>query len=266
MVDGAARETRELIDTAGAGRMLRDGVNVVITGKPNVGKSSLLNALLRETRAIVSDTPGTTRDRVEEYANVRGIPVRFTDTAGIREAEGEIERIGVDMAADAVRDADIVLFVADGNSGIDENDAGVADIIRAAGEKTALLAVSKSDISQAINLAEAERLLPFAKTFPVSSVTMDGIPELEDGIADLVFGGRTASRERILVADARQKNLLLRAEAEATEAALALRAGEPLDFAEVNIRAAYDALGEITGETVTEDILDRVFEKFCIGK
>ncbi|MDR2611136.1 MAG: hypothetical protein LBC58_06725, partial [Clostridiales Family XIII bacterium] len=184
----------------------------------------------------------------------------------IREAEGEIERVGIDMAADAARGADIVLFVADGSAGVDKDDKKVAEIVAPSGEKTALLIVSKSDMRQVIDLTEAGKLMPFAKAIFVSSVTGDGIAELEDGIADLVFGGKTASRESLLVADVRQKNLLIRAESEALEATHALRSGEPLDFAEVNIKAAYDALGEIIGETVTEDILDRVFERFCIGK
>jgi tRNA modification GTPase len=153
---------------------------------------------------------------------------------------------------------------------VDENDKKTAEMIAAAGEKAgekkAMLVVTKSDLSQVINLTEAEAILPFVKTVFVSSVTGGGISELEDEIANLVFEGKTASRESILVADVRQKNLLVRAEADASEAATALRSGEPLDFAEVSMRAAYDALGEVVGETVTEDILDRVFERFCIGK
>ncbi|MDR1068753.1 MAG: tRNA uridine-5-carboxymethylaminomethyl(34) synthesis GTPase MnmE [Clostridiales Family XIII bacterium] len=263
MLEGAAEEIRELVETAEAGRMVCDGLNVVIAGKPNVGKSSLLNALLRETRAIVSDVPGTTRDRIEEYANVHGIPVKFVDTAGIRDAEGEVEQIGIDMALDATRDADIILFLVDGSGGIDDYDKKVAARL---GGKTAVTLVSKSDAYQVINLTDAEALIPGSPVMSVSSVSGAGIAELEKHIAELVFGGEISPGERLLVTNARHKNLLVRALAETEKAAGELRSGAPLDFAEVEMRAAYDSLGEIIGETVTDDILDRVFERFCVGK
>jgi tRNA modification GTPase len=263
MAEDAAAQMRTLIDTADTGRMIRDGVSVVITGKPNVGKSSLLNSLLRENRAIVSELPGTTRDRIEEYANVQGIPVKFTDTAGIRNAEGEIEQVGIDMAEEAVASADIVLLLIDGSESLDENDKRVAETISG---KTTILLVTKSDKHQKVDLTESDILIPAARIIKISSVTGDGIQELEDEIANLVFGGKTPSRESLLVTDVRQKNLLIQAEAEAKKGAVSLRKGEPLDIAEVDLRAAWESLGEIIGETVTEDILDRVFERFCVGK
>jgi tRNA modification GTPase len=259
----AVMKIRELIDTADTGRMIRDGVSAVICGKPNVGKSSLLNALLRESRAIVSEIPGTTRDRIDEYANVQGIPVKFTDTAGIRNAEGEIERVGIDMATEAIQSADIILFVIDGSESLDENDKRAWENVS---DKTVILLVSKSDKCQVIDLTEVKTLSPDSRIIKISSVTGEGIFELENEIANLIFGGKTISRESLLVTDIRQKKLLIRAEAEAQKGIDSLRAGEPLDFSETDLRAARDSLGEIIGETVTEDILDRVFERFCVGK
>lgn len=263
MLEEAAEKMRELIETAEAGRMIRDGVNVVIAGKPNVGKSSLLNALLRETRAIVSDIPGTTRDRIEEYANIHGAPVKFVDTAGIRDAEGTVEQIGIDMARDAAQGADIILFVVDGSEGIDEYDKKVAAQL---GGKTVIVVVSKSDICQEITLTDARALIPDSRVMHISSVSGAGISELENHIAELIFGGGVSPGERLFVTNMRHKNLLVRASAEVAKAVEELRAGAPLDFAEVEMRAAHDSLGEIIGETVTDDILDRVFERFCVGK
>jgi tRNA modification GTPase len=259
----AVMQIRELIDTADTGRMIREGVSAVICGKPNVGKSSLLNALLRELRAIVSEIPGTTRDRIDEYANVQGIPVKFTDTAGIRNAEGEIEQVGIDIATEAIRLADIILFVIDGSESLDENDKRAWENVSG---KTVILLVSKSDKSQAVDFLEVKKFSPDSRVIKISSVTGEGIHELENEIANLIFGDKTISRESLLVTDIRQKNLLIRAEEETQKGIDSLRAGEPLDFSETDLRAARDSLGEIIGETVTEDILDRVFERFCVGK
>jgi tRNA modification GTPase len=263
-----------LIATADAGRLIVEGIRAVIVGKPNVGKSSLLNALLRESRAIVSKTPGTTRDSIEEYLNIKGIPVRLTDTAGIRDAETDLEAMGIERSKDALRKADIILLTLDGSLPLSAADRKIiAELAgRLTGDRadsecgTVIAVINKRDLPEAIDRQALALLLPGVAMVGVSAITGEGTEEIEDRIVSAVYGGKARKGESVMVTNAAHKSLLLRAAASTEKALEMLRIGEALDFVETDMREAYDTLGEITGQTVTEGILDRVFSKFCVGK
>jgi tRNA modification GTPase len=285
----AYSEVEKLIATSSTGRIIREGLNVVIAGAANTGKSSLMNALLKDSRAIVTDIPGTTRDSIEEYADIRGLTVRLTDTAGIRNTDSEIERLGIDRTKKAISDADLIVFLVDGSKATDDDDK---DALRSVAEAMAnpssarsvydrlLLAVSKSDLERAVADDDIARLLSdsgvacsrqnFADdrlyTILLSAKTGDGLDALEGAIEQAVYSGRAPQSDEPLVTNVRHMNLLDRAATETAAAADLLTASGDLDLAEINIRLAYDSLGEITGETATDEILDRIFSRFCIGK
>ena len=253
-------EISGLINTSETGRKLREGISVVIAGKANVGKSSLLNAILRESRAIVSDFPGTTRDSIEELIDVKGVPVKICDTAGIRQAKDEVEKIGVDRSEAVLKNADLVILVLDGSSLIDNEDRQVFSL---AADKKILVAINKSDLPEKI---DADDIPKGYDSLRMSAKTGEGIRELEEYIVSEVFGGRLSQKDSLLLTNIRQRDLLVRARKELEEAISAVSEYESPDFAELNTRVAWELLGEITGETATEDILDNVFENFCVGK
>jgi tRNA modification GTPase len=257
----------ELIAGADTGRMIMEGLRAVIIGKPNAGKSSLLNALLRESRAIVSEMPGTTRDSIDEYLNIKGIPVKLTDTAGLRDAETDVEALGIEKSKEALRRADLILLTLDGSRALDAEDREIlSSLSERLKDGTAVAAVNKSDLPEVLDRREAARLLPGVAMIHVSATTGEGIDAIEDYIVSSVYGGKVKQGESVLVTNAAHKALLMRAMEETGQALEMLRAGEALDFVETDVRAAFDTLGEITGQTVTDDILDRVFSKFCVGK
>jgi tRNA modification GTPase len=267
--------------------MIRDGINVVIAGKANVGKSSLLNALLRESRAIVTATPGTTRDSIEEYISLRGIPVKLTDTAGIRKADDKVELIGIERSKAAIRAADLVVLMVDGSNPLDPDDVAVMDMVCKYSRKY-IIAINKSDLPGGLDeavlfagdgdlgeasvlegdggIGETSLAAPEKSIIHISAISGGGVPELEDYIIASVYGGRLKQGESLLVTNARHKELLMRARAETEEAQRALASQGTPDFAEMNTRTAHELLGEITGETASGDILDKVFERFCVGK
>ena len=252
-----------LIDSAQTGRMIREGINVVITGKPNVGKSSVLNALLREARAIVSDVPGTTRDKIEEFLSVRGIPLKLTDTAGIRDSSNAIETMGIEMSKEAIRMADLVALILEASEPLSEEDRAIAKTLRG---KKVLILLNKSDLPKKINDHEVKEILPEAAIIEISALTGEGIEDIEEHIERAVYRGNVSQGDSLLVTNVRHKNLLIKAREETQKAIDMLRNGEALDFVEVDVRAAFDFLGEITGQTLTDDIMDRVFSRFCVGK
>ena len=254
---------KELIDTADTGRMIREGIDVVITGRPNVGKSSVMNALLRDARAIVSDIPGTTRDRIEEYLSLRGIPVKLTDTAGIRDADNSIEEIGIAMSKKAASNADLIALILDSSEALQKEDLMIAESLA---EKDAVVMLNKTDLPGAIDVDRVHELLPKAVIIEISALTGEGIDIFEDYVEKAVYGGTLKQSGSLLVTNVRHKDLLVKASEEILKAIEMLGEGEALDFVEVDVRMAFDYLGEITGQTVTEDILDRVFSRFCVGK
>ncbi|MEM7347028.1 MAG: tRNA uridine-5-carboxymethylaminomethyl(34) synthesis GTPase MnmE [Chloroflexota bacterium] len=259
-----ATQLQQLIAQAEHGQIYRQGVRAAIVGRPNVGKSSLLNTLLRGERAIVTDIPGTTRDTLEEAANIGGIPLRLVDTAGIRaEPADEVERIGVERSRTALAQADIALLVIDCSRPLEPGDWEIEALV---GQKPGLLIMNKSDLNP---LSPQQLPLNFLSNAPrllISALTGDGLAPLETAIVSLVTGGDVTLSDTPLVSNPRHKALLQQS-LEQTQAAIAAqKQGLSPDLVSIDVYEAVDALGKITGETVTEDLLDTIFSKFCIGK
>jgi len=252
-----------LLNTADTGRMIRDGLRVTIVGKPNVGKSSLMNALLRESRAIVTEIPGTTRDTIEEVLNIRGIPVYLTDTAGIHKTEDIIEQIGIEKSKEAFNKADLIVYMIDGSVPLTEEDYEIAEHI---GSRKAIALINKEDIGDVVKEEDMRELLPGAKIINTAVVMDKGISDLESEIESLVYAGTVKQEHSDIVANVRHEDLLTRAKASISDAVKMAEKNEALDFIEVDVRQAWELLGEIIGETVAEDIIDKVFERFCLGK
>ena len=262
----SAREmVSSLIESAETGKIVREGLRTVIIGKPNAGKSSLFNAFTREDTAIVTNIAGTTRDALEVMINIHGIPVILTDTAGIRKADGQIEALGIEKSKEAYDRADLAIFVLDGSEQIEDEDREIASGLSL--EKRTLVVINKCDKKQIIDGESAKNLVPFdVEVLRSSALEMDSIVMLEKKIADLVFAGNASASSNLLITKETHKALLENALMDINDAIATLDRGDAAEFAEVNIKAAYETLGEILGETVTEDILDKVFEEFCIGK
>lgn len=251
----------ELLRTADAGRLYREGASLVLVGRPNVGKSSLLNALLREERAIVTDIPGTTRDVIEEALNLRGIPVRAIDTAGLRETVDRVEALGVERARAQVAAADLVVWVLDASEGITEADRRLAPELA---EARLILALNKVDRGNRIAGEVAGLLGADIPSVALSAVTGEGLPELEAQVAELLTGGVTP--DSIWVSNARHQARLLSALAALDRAIEAADAGFDQAAIALDLKLAAEALGEITGETVTEETISQIFARFCVGK
>jgi tRNA modification GTPase len=266
-------ESRQIVERllAGAdrGQVLREGLRVALVGRPNVGKSSLLNALLRSERAIVTSIAGTTRDTVEEKALLGGIAVQLVDTAGLTPTDDPVERIGVERSRAAAEAADILLLVLDGSAPLTPLDGDVADELRTltAGEATrpALLLLNKADLPREVADVKAQTLWPGAPLIATSTVSGEGLAALEREIGRLALGGEARAGD-VLVSSARHKDALRRGLEHLQAASVTLQDALPLDFVAIDLRAALEALGEITGETATADLLDRIFAEFCIGK
>ena len=256
----ALAELETLISGFDEGRVLRDGVSVVIAGKPNVGKSSLLNTLLREKRAIVTAVPGTTRDVIEEVVNINGLPVKLLDTAGIRDSEDQVEQEGVRLSLERIPKADLVLFVVDGSATFTGEDQA---ILAAIGSKSVIVVRNKSDLP-------ASCVLPLelsAATVSISTVTGGGIPDLRGAIhASFMHGRAIDSREFVAVSHARHRDALLKSQQALIRFSANLQAGVNMELLPIDLRDALDALGEVTGATTADDVLDRIFSSFCIGK
>ncbi len=253
----------KLLSTAGTGRIIREGLNVAIIGKPNVGKSSMMNALLREARAIVTEIPGTTRDTIEEVISIKDIPVKLTDTAGIRETEDQIERIGIEKSKESFNRADLVIFIVDGSSPLSGEDRKIMSKI---GGRKAIVLINKIDLGLKAEEEELRITLPHAGIIKASIRNNVGIEELEQEIASMVYGGQIKQEESLLVTNVRHMELLEKAKAAINDALAMAKNTEALDFIEVDVRRCWELLGEIIGESVTEDIIDQVFARFCLGK
>lgn len=260
-LESVLERVRALLAEAEQGLIIRQGVRAAILGRPNVGKSSLLNALLRSERAIVTAQPGTTRDTVEEVANLGGVPFCLVDTAGLRDAADPVEKLGVARSRSALETADIALLVLDASEPLQPDDrALLAELVG----RRAVAALNKFDLPARLATAEVEALLPGLICLPVSALRGDGLADLERALTSVVLGGLLATDPD--VSNPRHKQALLRAES-ALEAALgADAAGLPRDVQAAEVAAAVTALGEITGENATEDLLDTIFSRFCIGK
>ena len=273
MINEVSRHVTSLLDTADRGRIYREGIRVVIAGRPNTGKSSLLNALVRESRAIVTPIPGTTRDVIEESINIQGIPIRAIDTAGFRHTEDEVERIGVDLARNMVEQADLVLVVLDAQQGLLQEDQ---ELLSDIADKKFIIVLNKVDL---IHDSTAEALSEQVQTWIKENTTSDapivmrtaaisneGIVELENAIAERVLAGGISSSDGAIISNVRHRRALEETFAALEQAFRSVHDNVPLDLVAIDLRSALDALGTITGETVSEDIIDRIFGEFCIGK
>ena len=257
-------QVNAVLKNAQKGKMIRDGLKVVIAGKPNVGKSSLLNALLGQERAIVTDIPGTTRDVIEEYINLNGIPLKIVDTAGIRETDNVVEQIGVDKAQQFVKNADLVLYVVDAVQGLTEQDEQMmADIHK----QPVIYLLNKSDmgISDAIR-QQLNDVIGTAPLLEISAREKIGLEQLEEKITDLFFAGTLEVSNDIMVTNVRHIQILEESLAHMDGFLNGIMMGLSVDFLVIDLQNAWEKLGKITGETVEEDLLDQIFSKFCLGK
>jgi tRNA modification GTPase len=258
---GITEKINFLIEGYDEGRSLREGVSVLIAGKPNVGKSSLLNALAKEKRAIVNSIPGTTRDVIEEVINFGGLPVRMLDTAGICETTDPVEREGVELALSKIKMADLVLLVLDSSRSIDEDDLSVIDALK---EKKIIVVFNKSDLPEQLQLPES---LSGHDTISISAKSGSGMEELKETVKNIFLHGKAMdSREFIAVSNVRHRESLVKCNNALSIFARNAAAGSAAEILAADIREALLALGEITGETIEEEVLGRIFERFCIGK
>ncbi len=253
----------KLLKTADTGRIIKEGLNTVIIGKPNVGKSSLLNALLKESRAIVTEIPGTTRDIIEEFVSIQGIPLKIIDTAGIRETEDVVERIGVERTKEIFNKSDLIVFIVNASEPLSVEDETIIELIQ---HKQAIVLMNKTDLPMILEESKVEGLLPGKPLIKISLVDGKGLDELEKAIVDLVYGGLVKTKESSLITNIRHKYALEKAEESVRDAIKAIHNNLSLDFVEVDIKNCWESLGEIIGETLEEDILDKIFANFCIGK
>ena len=255
-------QMEDLLKNADKGKILREGLNVIIVGKPNVGKSSLLNALLEEKRAIVTDVPGTTRDTIEEYINIDGIPVKLIDTAGIREARNEVEKIGVERTKECIDKADLILFMIDGSREIDDEDMKIVEIAK---NRDVIVIINKHDLPMNVDIEYIKKTFYNKPVLYVSVKTNEGISSIKEEITNFVYKGKVSVKD-IYVTNIRHKKALNDAIESIENGITTIKNGYPIDMASIDIKDAYLKLGEITGKTVSEDIIDRIFTNFCIGK
>ena len=256
-------ELRILIDSYDEGMILRDGVLAIICGKPNVGKSSLMNLLLKRDRVIVSPIPGTTRDAVEETINLRGIPIRLVDTAGIGKSANALDKAGARKSKSYLKKSDIALFVFDASAKIDQKDLAIAGLIR---KKKKIVIINKCDLRARIDKKKVKELFRNDKVIEISVVKRKNITELENAIAAAVWSGGREGRADSMVTNVRHKELLDNSWRRMVPVCKALEKSAAPELISVDLREAIDGLGMIIGKSVSDDILDRIFEKFCIGK
>ncbi|WP_421732190.1 tRNA uridine-5-carboxymethylaminomethyl(34) synthesis GTPase MnmE [Carnobacterium divergens] len=253
----------QLLQTASEGKILREGLATAIIGRPNVGKSSLLNFLLQEDKAIVTEIAGTTRDIIEEYVNVRGVPLKLVDTAGIRETEDIVERIGVERSRQALSEADLVLLVFNQNEPLTNEDRL---LIEATNDNHRIVILNKMDLPNQLDLAELESLVDPENIVKTSILTKSGIESLENKIAALFFAGETGERDATYVSNVRHIALLHDAEAALDEVINGIESGMPVDLVQIDMTRCWDLLGEITGDSVQDELLTQLFSQFCLGK
>lgn len=251
----------KLLKTAEEGRIIREGLKVAIIGKPNVGKSSLLNALINEQKAIVTDIPGTTRDVIEEYINIGGIPVKLVDTAGIRETNNEVEKIGIEKSKQKIDESDLIILMLDVSRKFDEEDKKIIEYIK---HKKYIVLLNKNDLKKQLDKNDISNLNS-KYIIDTSLKTGEGIDKLRKVIEELFFNG-DVDVEDIYITKNRHKEALLRAKESLISARNTLKNINQIDLVSIDLRDALRYLGEITGETVEEDILNKIFSEFCIGK
>ncbi len=251
------------IATADIGKIIRCGLRVAIIGKPNVGKSSLMNAFLQESRAIVTSIPGTTRDTIEEAITIDGIKIILTDTAGMRETSDEVEMIGIERSKNAFRDADIVIFVLDAAEGISGEDEKIFSQL---GTKPTIIILNKNDLPRKIEIGDIKKIRSDLPIINASLERNEGLEELRCELLNYIYKGKARPENATVITNERQLNLLKKAKSSLDDSIDILRIKEPLDIVEIDVRRAYDFLGEILGRRTSEDIINGIFDHFCLGK
>lgn len=263
MLKSIEKELMSLKKTFDNGKIIKDGINVAIVGKPNAGKSSLLNALLKEERAIVSKYKGTTRDSIEELMNINGIPIKIIDTAGIREASDEVEKIGIERAKEIADNADLLIAIFDISANIDEEDIEIIDLIK---DKKAIIVLNKIDLIQD-NINVDSRISNLnKKIIKISALNKDGVEKISETIVEMFKINEINLDDGIIVTNTRHKNLINKAINSTENAQISLENKMPMDIVAIEIKNVLEDLGEITGEDVSENIINEIFAKFCLGK
>ena len=257
------KEIEALLTTSEQGKILREGISTVIIGRPNVGKSSLLNSLVHETKAIVTDIPGTTRDVIEEYVNVRGVPLRLVDTAGIRETEDIVERIGVERSRQVLKEADLILLVLNYSETLSEEDIKLFEATKG---MDIIVIVNKTDLEQKLDLDRVRELAGNQPVVTTSLLKEEGIDELEEAIQSLFFTGAIESGDLTYVSNTRHISLLHEAKRAITDALEGIENDVPIDMVQIDLTRCWEVLGEIIGDAVHESLIDQLFSQFCLGK
>ncbi len=256
-------EINHLLSVAEQGKILREGIQTAIVGRPNVGKSSLMNALVQEEKAIVTNIPGTTRDTIEEYVNVRGIPLKLIDTAGIRETEDLVEQIGVERSRKALKEADLILFMLNKNDEFTKEDALILEAIS---DLDYIVIINKADLERKIDLNEVKEKVGDKEIIEMSLKADEGIDQLEEVLSEKFLRGELAQKDITYVSNARHIDLLNQAKSALEEARGGLDLALPLDMVQIDIRRTWEYLGEIVGDTATDGLIDQLFSQFCLGK
>lgn len=254
---------QRLLQTAKQGKILREGIHTVIIGRPNVGKSSLLNTLVQENKAIVTDIPGTTRDVIEEYMNVRGVPLKLVDTAGIRETADVVERIGVERSREALSAADLLLIVLNSAESLSAEDEQLLSLTK---QQKAIVIMNKIDLPRKLDVDQVKASIASTPLIPISLVEERGVEELEQAIVELFFGGELPADDELYVSNIRHIRSLEQAKTSLEEALSSAKSGVPIDMVQIDLQRTWELLGEIIGDTVSEDLIDQLFSQFCLGK
>ena len=256
-------EIDQLLETGTQGKIMREGLSTVIFGKPNVGKSSMLNNLIQDNKAIVTEVAGTTRDVLEEYVNVRGVPLRLVDTAGIRDTEDIVEKIGVERSRKALSEADLILFVLNNNEPLTDEDRTLYEVIK---NEDAIVIVNKTDLERRLDIEEVKTMIGDTPLIQTSMLKQEGIDELELQIRDLFFGGEVQNQDMTYVSNSRHISLLKQARQTIQDAIDAAEAGIPMDMVQIDLTRTWEILGEIIGESASDELINQLFSQFCLGK
>ncbi|GFZ78412.1 tRNA modification GTPase MnmE [Compostibacillus humi] len=256
-------EIQKLLSVAKQGKILREGLATAIIGRPNVGKSSLMNTLVQENKAIVTDIPGTTRDIIEEYVNVKGVPLRLVDTAGIRETEDIVEKIGVERSRKVLKESDLILLVLNYNEPLSDEDRNLFEAVKGL---EYIVIVNKTDLEQKLNMDEVRELAGEKPVIATSLVREEGVEQLEEAIRNIFFAGEIESGDLTYVSNVRHIQLLKKAAKALEDAMEAIELGMPLDVIQIDVTRTWEFLGEIIGDTASDALIDQLFSQFCLGK
>ena len=256
-------EINRLLETGTQGKIMREGLSTVIVGRPNVGKSSMLNNLIQDNKAIVTEVAGTTRDVLEEYVNVRGVPLRLVDTAGIRDTEDIVEKIGVERSRKALSEADLILFVLNNNEPLTEDDQTLYEVVK---NEDIIVIINKTDLEPRLDIDEVKEMIGDMPLIQTSMLKQEGIDELEIQIRDLFFGGEVQNQDMTYVSNSRHISLLKQARHSIQDAIDAAESGVPMDMVQIDLTRTWEILGEIIGESASDELIDQLFSQFCLGK